>query len=217
MRLDRLVEAALAVVEAGELHVDVGVVRLGGLGGDEHLLGLFVRPGVLVDLREREVVGRFAWIQLNHLLDDRFGLGRVVQLVGAVGRHEVVQGQLTQFLVFRLGRRREPLGGPRVVLDRLLHQGVVVRFALLARLVLLVVAVAEEEVGRLDVLVLGVGGDGLFVRLSSLLVVLSLIALVGRLERFSGLDHVHLAARGRERTQRQHRDRRQRCPRQRSH
>src|SRR5437762_4572303 len=52
-RLDRLVEASLAVVVAGERHVDGGIARFGFLRHLEHLLGLFVRAGVFVDLRER--------------------------------------------------------------------------------------------------------------------------------------------------------------------
>src|SRR5439155_9032978 len=96
----------------------------------------------------------------------RFRLGRIVQLVGAVRRHEIVQRQLTEFLVFRLGGRGQPLGRPGVVLDRLLHQRVVGCLAFLARLVLLVVAVAEEEVGGLNVRVVRVGGNRLFVGFS---------------------------------------------------
>ena len=70
----------------------------------QHLLGLVVGAGVLVDLGEREVVGRLARLELDHLLDDRLGLGRIVQLVGAVGGDQVLERQLAELLVVGLVR-----------------------------------------------------------------------------------------------------------------
>jgi len=91
--LDQLFEIALAVVVAGNRQVDGRVV---GLGIAALQIGLFrelVFARVLVDLGELEVVGRFVRRQFDHALDDRFSLGRVGQLVGAVDRDEELQGQ----------------------------------------------------------------------------------------------------------------------------
>jgi len=54
-----------------------------------------------------------AGIELDHLLDDGFGLGRIVQLVGAVGRDQVVERQALQ-----LGIVVDFLSGELVVVDR---------------------------------------------------------------------------------------------------
>ena len=190
-RLDRLVKAALAVVVAGERHVDRRIARFGLLRHLEHLLGLLERAGILVNLGEREVVGRLAGLELNHLLHDGLRFRRIVQLVGAVRRDEILERQRAELLVRRVGRGRELLGGFLVVVHSLGEQRVVSGLALLARLVQVIVAVPEVEIGLCQP---RVGGDGLLVEPGRLLVILRLVGLVGGLERFSCLDLANFRA-----------------------
>ena len=193
-RFDGLVEVALAVVVAGKSHVHRRIARFGRFRLHQHLFGFVIGASILVDLRQREVIRRLAGLELNHLLDDRLGLGRVVQLVGPVGRHEILERQLAELLVGGIGRRRQLFGRFLVVLDRLGQHRVVGGVALLARLVLVVEAVAEEEVGLMGRCGVGRGRDGLLVEVRRLLVVLLLIGGVGGLERLFRLNLADLGA-----------------------
>src|SRR5439155_20394097 len=175
-RLDRLVEVALAVVESGELRVHGRFAGLDFLGLQERLLGILVAPGVLVQLGELEIVRRVARVGADELLNDRLGLARVVELLRSVRREEILERELPHLRVVVALRR------DLIVLNRFLNVLVVLRVAGLAGLVLLVVAVAEEEIHlheiriRLQRLLVAVGG---------VLVVVLLEEIVGILERFN--------------------------------
>ena len=199
--LDRLLELFLAVVEPGELQVDLGVVRAGLLCLQEHLFGLRVVPGVLADLGEGEVVVRVLRIELDHAVDDGLLLGRVVQFVRTVSGNEELEGTRPERLVRLL------LAGELIVLDGLGQVGVVFRLTLAGRLEEVVVAVGEIEVGHRQP---GVVGDRLLVQRGGLLELLLLIQHVGVLERPLGLELSVLAAadhpRGERHDERQRRD-----------
>src|SRR5262249_46819309 len=132
-----------------------------------------------------------------------------------VRSHKILQGERAELFVFRVGRRRQPLCAALIIVDGLVQKRVILGVALLARLVQIVVAVAEEEVGGAKT---RIGRDGLLGEGGGLLVILRLVGLVGRLERLFRLDLADFgAADRRKRTQGQHRDERRRCPRQRTH
>ena len=94
------------------------------------------------------------------------------------------------------------LGGLGVVLDRLGHVGVVLRLALAGRLVEVVVAVAEEEVGGEEVrgsFGIRLGSDHSFVTVGGLVPARRPVLVVGLLEGLHGLQVVEriLATAGR--------------------
>ena len=128
--------------------------------------------GVVVEPGEHEVVRRIGRLELDHVLEDGLGLACVVELVGAVRRHEVLQRELAVLLVLRVVRRHELVGRELVVLHGILEQLVVLGIALLARLPEVVVAVAQEEIRRRERGVVRVGVNRLLVELGRLLVVL---------------------------------------------
>jgi len=124
---------------------------------------------------------------------------------------------LAEDLVLRIGRAGEFFGRLLVILNRLQHQRVVVGLALFARLPQVIVAVPEEEIGLTRLLRLRGGLNRLLVELRGSLVILCLVGLVGGLVRLARLQLTDLATPRRKRPQGQHRDRRQRCTRQRTH
>ncbi len=186
-RLHALVELALPIVVGGQSRIDGRVIGLHFPSLDERRLSVFIVAAVFVNPREREIVDRFAWVHLNELLDHRLRLRRVVQLIGPVRVRQVLERQPFEF------RALLPFCRQPVVRNRLLEQGVVLRFAPPGRPVLVVVAVSQVEV-RLG---LGrVGRDRRFIGLDRATVILLLVSRVTVLERHPGLDHLHLAAPG---------------------
>src|SRR5262249_60191266 len=119
----------------------VRVVRLDFLGLGVLRLGVVIAAGVLVELRQRHVIGRLLRTVLDDFLVNRLGLGRVVQLVGPVGGGQILQRRLLPLLV---GMR--VVGALAVIGDGLLDVAVVGWVPLPGRFVQLVVAVAKEEV-----------------------------------------------------------------------
>ena len=187
--LDQLGEVALAVVVAADGQVDVRVVRLGVAALEIGFLGHLVLARVLVNLGQLEVVRGLVRRQLDHALDDRLGLRRIGQLVGAVRRDEELERQGA------FGHRffGELLTGELVVVDRLLQQRVVRRFALARRAIHVVVGVGEVEVDR------GVVGIQLrrgLVAFGGRPPIAGRIELVAVLERLHGADLSDIAATG---------------------
>ena len=194
--LHRLLELALAVVVAGDRVPDRRVGRAGVAGLQEGRFGLLVAAGVLVNLRQLEVGRRLVRVHLDHPLDDRLGLGRVVELVGGVGGDDVFHGAALDQRV--LGQ----LGGLGVVLDGLGHQGIVFRLTLADRLPHVVVAVPEEEVGGEEIrssFRIRIGRDHSFVTVGGLAPARRPIVVVGLFEGLHGLQVVEriLATAGR--------------------
>src|SRR5439155_22798750 len=155
---------------------------------------IVVRSRVLVDLRENDIIGRLAWLELNLPLHNRLGLGRIVQLLRAVRRHEVFQGAPSEQLILRVVGRRQLFRRQLIVLYRLLKEVVVVLFSPLARLEQVVIAVPEEEIRFMGYLRVGRSFNGLLVKLRRLFEILLLIRLVGGLERLASLNLADLGA-----------------------
>ena len=89
-----------------------------------------------------------------------------------------MQRQLSELLVLRAVGGVQLLRRHLVILNRLFHQRVVRRVALLARLVQIVEAIGEEEVCRQRFLGVGIGVDRRLVEIRSLLVILRLVGRV---------------------------------------
>ena len=138
---------------------------------------------------------------------------RIVQLVGAVGRDQIFQRELGRASCPPASSDgRQLLGRGLIVLDGLFEKLVVRLLALLARLVQVVVAVAEVEIGVS--VRLGSACTVCLVELGRLLVVLlAVVGLVGLLEVLHRRQLAHLAAADRRQNRHRH-DSERRTPRQ---
>jgi hypothetical protein len=167
------------VVEPGEGGEDERIVRLDLAGLHQRGLSVLESAGVLVDLRQREVIARLVRFELNHFLDDRFGFFGCVQLLRSVGSYEILERQLSHLGLWIL------LSRLLVVRDRLLDVRVVLRFAGPGLLVHVVVTVAEVEVHLRPV---RIAGQCRFVLLGRALPVGPLVPAVSVLPVLLGLE-----------------------------
>ena len=120
-RFDCLGKLTLAIVVAGELHVHGRVVRSDLTRLDQRLLGQLVIAALLVDVGEREVVGGFLRIELDHPLHHRFGLRRVIHLVRTVRVDQILQSEPLDLRILL------HFGGLLVIGDRLGQERIVGR------------------------------------------------------------------------------------------
>src|SRR3954447_6269619 len=152
--VDGLGKISLPIIESGDRGVDERLVRLDLFRLHQRLFRFIVAPAVFVDLGQREVVGRLVGFDLDHFLNDRLGLFRLIQFLRAVGGDEILQRKLTHLLFGIL------FGGLLIVRNRLLNVGIVLGFAQVAGLEHVVVAVSQVEV---NLGAAGVRGEGLLV------------------------------------------------------
>ena len=207
--LHQLEEVALAVVVTGHRQVDRRFARLGVAALQVGFFRQLVFARVFIDLGELEVVGWFVGSQFDHALHHRFGLGRVGQLVWAIGRNQELKGQRS----LRNGVFRQFLAREFIVLDSLVYQLVVSRLTLAGRPVHVVVRVGQVEV---DGGVIRIEPRRLLVLLGRRPPIAAAVRLVAVLERLHGADLADISATGKRDAQ-SHNQRQTRCRRPLSH